>query len=182
MCYVFPFDKAGRPVDGKEHIPVDGTQIDRAVTYKGKTGQVSWKQVTDERSDGFVNFEQCFGGTDSQELIEVTGMRLMTRELKTMLAYAWVSVNSPGERQVQIRITTRNNTEIWLNGKSVLTINQDRRSSNVLYHTISVTLKSGANSILVKSSEHEWSNGVTLWLTDLNGNPLEDLTFPKSNR
>jgi hypothetical protein len=103
-------------------------------------------------------------------------------ELESGLGYAWVSVNSPDERQAQIRISTLNTTKIWLNGKPVLTINPDQGTMPVEHHTASVTLKAGENSILVKVSGNQWGCRFGLWLTDTDGKPLEDVTFPESNR
>ena len=177
-----PFDQTDHTDGGKRGTLVASVEIDPTMTYEGKTGQVSWKQVTDQSSDGIVDFAQIFGFDGSAEPMVAPRPRWLMPKLETILGYAQGTVNSPDERQAQIRITTLNTTEIWVNGKSVLTINQDRGPMFVPYHTVPVTLNLGANSILVKASGGRWGCGFTLWLTDTDGKPLEDLTFPESNR
>ncbi len=177
-----PFDQTDRTDGGKRGTLVASVEIDPTMTYEGKTGQVSWKQVTDQSSDGIVDFAQIFGFEGNAEPMVAPRPRWLMPKLETILGYAQGTVNSPDERQAQIRITTLNTTEIWVNGKSVLTINQDRGPMFVPYHTVPVTLNLGANSILVKASGGRWGCGFTLWLTDTDGKPLEDLTFPESNR
>ena len=170
-----PFDKADNTADRKELMPVDATQIDPAATYEGKTGPVSWKQVTDKTHDGVVDFAKIFKPEDDKER-ESTEESVL--ELNSILAYAWGVVNSPDEREAQICISTLNPMKIWLNGKAVLTINPD---PTIDHHTMPVKLNPGENRILVKV-DGGWNYKFLLWLADTDGKPLEDLTFTKSNR
>ena len=177
-----PFGKTDMDVDTR-HILEDTVAIDPTVTYDGKTGAVSWKQMTDETRDSFVDFGQLFGFGGFAELIERLGAGSRDPELESGLAYAWVSVKVPDQRQAQIRISTLNTAKIWLNRKAVLTINQGEAEPMLVpHHTASVTLNAGENSILVKVSGEQLGWQFNLWLTDPEGKSLEDLTFPKSNR
>ena len=177
-----PFEKTDGMDAHKKHSLEEAVAIDPTVTYEGITGPVSWKQTTDETHDGFVDFGNLFGFGGLAELMGRLSAGRSNPELESGLGYAWVSVNSPDERQAQIRISTLNTTKIWLNGKPVLTINPDQGTMPVEHHTASVTLKAGENSILVKVSGNQWGCRFGLWLTDTDGKPLEDVTFPESNR
>ena len=168
-----PFDKAVSTADRKEHISVDAAQIDPAATYEGKTGQLSWKQMTDKTPDGVVDFAKIFEPEAEKEGGSTPASKL---ELDTTLAYAWAVVNSPDEREVQIRISTSNPTKIWLNGKSVLTNNH--YYALIDHYTAPITLNAGENRVLVKV-DGGWGYKFLLWFADTDGEPLKDLTFGK---
>ena len=98
-------------------------------------------------------------------------------QLDTVLAYAWTTVDAPDERGARIWISTHNPAKIWFNGKEVSTINQDQQPMSDNQHTVPVTLQAGKNSILVKLVGRQWGWGFHLWLTDVDGFPIEDLEF-----
>ena len=176
------FDKTDHRASSKGYIPEEAIEIDPTVTYDGRTGPVTWKHTTDDTRDGAVDFAGIFGFGRIEQLMEAMSTRQINHELQSGLAYAWVSVNSPNEREVQIRIATLNTVKIWVNGKGRLSINQDDTPMPIGHHTASVTLNPGANSVLIKVSGNQWGWRFGVWFTHPDGKPLEDLTFPKSNK
>ena len=141
-----PFDKADDMVATKGYISEEALEIDPTVTYRGKTEPVSWKHKTDETRDGFVDFMQLFNISTLEEIIERLNTQKLSPELENTLGYAWVSVNSPDEREAQIHISTINATKIWANGKSTLAI--DIRGHGQMlrnHHKTSVILQPGEN-------------------------------------
>ena len=170
-----PFDNTGGIGYNKTYIPEDTVEIDKTVTYAGKDGQIGWKQGADETFDGYVDFAPIFGFKELDLLLMTT--RQPDPELDTVLAYAWATVNSPDERQARIWISTFNNAKAWFNGKEVATIDRELQFTSENHHTVPVTLHAGKNSILVKLVGRQWGWGFHLWLTDVDGFPLEGLEY-----
>ncbi|MBI1928664.1 tetratricopeptide repeat protein [Candidatus Poribacteria bacterium] len=152
-----PFDNIGGSGYHGAYIPEEATQIDKMAEYPGKNGNVHWKKLQDDTFDGFVDFDQIFGG-----------------KLDWVTAYAWTKITSPDERQAQIRFGSDDQAKIWLNGKEVFTF-AGARPAAPDQDTIPVTLKAGENTILVKVSDEQVYWGFYLRLTDLNGVPFDDL-------
>ena len=160
---VGPFDNAGGIGYNKAHIPEDGTQIETETKYDGIDGQVGWKKQADEVLDGFVNFQSIFD-----------------KNINWNAAYAWTTVNSPDERKVELRFGSGIQAKLWLNGEAVFT-HSDTHTAGIDQDTISVTLKQGENSILVKvCSEDNYALGFYLRITDTDGDPFSDLKFGDS--
>ena len=152
-----PFDNGGGSGHHKAYVPEDAAKFDATAEYAGKDGNVSWKKLQDEASDGFVDFDQIFGG-----------------DLDWVTAYAWTKIISPDGRQVQIRFGSDDQAKIWLNGQEVLAFDKDRPAA-IDQDVIPVTLKVGENSILVKVSDEQVNWGFYLRFTDMNGVPVDDL-------
>ena len=173
-----PFDNAGDIGYNKTYISEDAVEIDKTMTYAGKDGQIGWKQGADETFDGYVDFVPIFGFEELDQGLRWT--RQPNPELDTVLAYAWTTVNSPDERQARIWISTVNNAKVWFNGKEVSTIDRELQFASDSHHTVPVTLQVGKNSILVKLVGRQWGWGFHLWLTDVDGFPLEGLEYINS--
>ncbi len=173
-----PFDNIGGVDYNKVDIPEDVVEIDKTVAYEGKDGQIGWEQRADETFDGYLDFAPIFGFGELDQVL--TGARKPNPELDTVLAYAWTTISSPDERQAQIWISTFNNAKIWFNGKKVSTIDRELQLTHDDHHAVPVTLRAGRNSILVKLAGRQWGWGFHLWVTDVDGFPLEGVEYMNS--
>ena len=148
-----PFDNTGGVGFNTEYILEDTTQIDLTGQYEGVNEQISWKKLSDDTFNGFIDF-----GSD-------TNWRV---------SYAWATVTSPDERKVQFRFDSDDQGKIWLNGVEIFANTQDK-SISLDRNIIPVTLKAGKNTILVKVCNEEKTCGFYLRVTDADGKPFEDL-------
>ena len=148
-----PFDNTAGIGYDTAYIPEDVTQIDTTTTYNGIDGQVSWQKSADRTLDGYVG---------------------LGRDVDWGVAYAFATVISPDERKVQLRFDSDDQGKIWLNGEEVFA-HTETHNATIDHYTIPVTLKRGANSILVKVCEEEQYWGFYLRITDTNGKPFDDL-------
>ena len=92
------------------------------------------------------------------------------------VSYAFTTVYSPDERDVQIRFDSDDQGKVWLNGKEVFT-HTKAFMAIVDTYTIPVTLNRGKNSILVKVCNEEGGWAFFMRITDSEGNPFSDLKF-----
>ena len=147
------FDNAAGIGYNTAYIPENTTQIDTTAKYEGVDGEVRWEKLTDATFNGYIDF----GDKDNW-----------------LVSYAWATVNSPDEREVQLRFDSDDQGKIWLNGKEVFA-NPKAKAAIVDRNTIPVTLKAGKNTILVKNCNEELGWGFYLRITDADGKPFEDL-------
>lgn len=136
-------------------IPEDTTQHDTNEEYNSKNGNVEWEINKDNSFDGFIDL-----GTNDNWLT----------------TYALITINSPDERNAQIRIGSDQPTKTWLNGKEIFA-NTELHLAKIDQHIIPVSLKQKENVILVKVCTQEKSGGFYLRITDINGIPFKDLEF-----
>ncbi len=148
-----PFDNTGGVGFNTEYILEDTTQIDLTGQYEGVDEQISWKKLSDDTFNGFIDF-----GSN-------TNWRV---------SYAWATVTSPDERKGQFRFDSDDQGKIWLNGVEIFANSQDK-SVSLDRNIIPVTLKAGKNTILVKVCNEEKTCGFYLRVTDTDGKPYEDL-------
>ena len=150
-----PFDNKNNIGYNTAYIQEDTTQIDYDKIYEGVNGEVKWVQHTDAVFDGFVDFGW---------------------NINSSTAYAWVTVNSPDEREVQFRFGCDDTGKIWVNGKEVLT--KPDGGWPVLDENITpVKLNQGKNTILVKIGNGDLSWGFFLRITDPDGKPFPGLNL-----
>ncbi len=148
-----PFDNTDGVGFSKAYPPEE--KIDLRATYKG---QFSWTQAKDDFTDAHINFFKIFD--DNQWKV----------------AYAYARVTLPTEREAQLGVGSDDEVKVWLNGEEVLNSNI-ARSVAIDQDIIPVTLKSGANEILVKICNRAVDWGFYLRITDAEGNPYVDLKF-----
>ena len=148
-----PFDNTHGIGYNTPYIPEDATQVDTRIKYDGIDGKVRWQESTDEIRDGYINLGD---------------------NVDWSVAYAFATVTSPDEREVQFRFDSDDQGKVWLNGEEVFT-NTGSHSATIDRYTIPVTLKSGENSILVKVCEEVGGWGFYLRITNTNGKPFDDL-------
>ena len=150
-----PFDNTDDIGFNTAYIQEDIKQIDYTATYEGVKGEVNWVQHTDDAFDGFVD---------------------LGRNINSSTTYAWVTFNSPDERDVQFRFGCDDTGKIWLNGVKVLT--KPKGGWPVFDENIaSVKLNQGKNTILVKINNGKLGWGFFLRITDPDGKPFPDLNL-----
>ena len=153
-----PFDNVGGIGYNTEYIPENLPQIDMGARYDGKYGQVSWQKYTDEILNGYIGLGK--------------GENWAT-------GYAFATVNSLDEREVEFRFDSDDQGKVWLNGIEVFT-HTKTFTAEIDNFIIPVTLNAGKNSILVKVCEETGGWGFYLRITDKNGKPFDDLEIPTS--
>ncbi len=135
------------------YILEDMTQIDLTAKYDITDGQISWKKFTDDIFDGYID---------------------LGKDINWRVSYAWATVTSPDEREVQFRFDSDDQSKMWLNGKEIFT-NTQAQAAIVDRNTIPVKLKAGKNTVLVKVCNGELDWGFYLRITDAEGKPFSDL-------
>ncbi|MCY4404420.1 MAG: sigma-70 family RNA polymerase sigma factor [Candidatus Poribacteria bacterium] len=148
-----PFDNAGGIGFDTAYIPEDLTQIDIDAKFDGLDGKVSWQKCPDDLLDGIVRFWE---NTDWS------------------VGYAFATVVSPDDRDVQFRFDSDDQGKVWLNGKEVFTHTKSFKVEFDRY-MFPVKLKKGINSILVKVCEEEGGWAFILRITDQDGQAFDDL-------
>jgi len=148
-----PFDNTDGAGFSKAYPPEE--QIDRRATYKG---QLSRTLAKDDFTDAHINLYKIFD--DNQWKV----------------AYALAHATSPTEREALLGVGSDDDVKVWLNGEEVLS-HIVARSVAIDQDIIPVTLKSGANEILVKVCNRTGDWGFYLRITDMEGNPYVDLKF-----
>ncbi len=148
-----PFDNTAGIGYDTAYIPEDTGQIDTNAQYDGSNGKISWKKHTDDAFNGFIDF----GRNDEWRV-----------------SYAWTTITSPDEREVQLRIGSDDQAKVWLNGEQVYAFEMGRWGV-VDTDIVPVTLKAGENTILVKVCNEEMSWGFYMRFTDEEGKPYNDL-------
>ncbi len=154
-----PFDNAGGIGYNTAYIPEDITEIDLAANYDGLEGPVSWKKFTDAELDGYIHLGE--------------------KNVDWHVSYAFATVTSPDEREVQFRFDSDDQGKVWLNGKEVFSHTKAFMAIIDTY-TIPVTLKPGKNSILIKVCNEEGGWAFYLRITDSDGKPFDDLIIHSS--
>ncbi len=118
---------------------------------------VNWRTISTD-STGYLNFLDHLSPTD------------------WVCAYAYCKVISPQARSAQIRLGTNDTATLWFNGEKILSKNVERSAapdSDIL----SVQLRKGENTILIKVCNTEFNWGLYLRISDDEGTALENLTF-----
>ncbi len=150
-----PFDNNGGIGYTTSYIPENTTEIDLKATYKGLNGKVSWKKCDDDLLNGYVSLGE---------------------DINWGVAYAYATVSSPDERDVQFKYDGDDQSKVWVNGKQVYT-NNSAQAAVMDNNTIPVKLNAGKNTILVKVCEQTGFWGFYLRITDKDGKPYDDLTI-----
>lgn len=148
-----PFDNIGKIGFDTAYIPEDASHIDTTVKYDTIDGEVGWQQCSDDKLDGNIRFG---------------------KDVDWRVAYAWTTVTSPDEREVQFRFDSDDQGKVWLNGVEEYAHKESHKAIMDRY-IFPVTLKAGPNSILVKVCEEEYGWGFYLRITDKNGHAFDDL-------
>lgn len=151
-----PFDNAGGIGFDTAYIPENITEIDLTTTHDGQIGPVRWKKLSDRKLNGYIHLGE--------------------RDVNWQVFYAFATVTSPDEREVQLRFDSDDQGKIWLNGREAFT-HTKTYAVRLDTYVIPVTLKQGRNSILVKACNEEGACTFILRITDTDGTPFSDLKY-----
>ncbi|MBX9678886.1 MAG: hypothetical protein K2X38_08975 [Gemmataceae bacterium] len=144
-AWVGPFDNR-KGVGFKTAYPPEKSQ-DLKNTYTGKEdAKVQWKETETAKAMGIVDLNDLVG------------------KLKGAVAYAYAAVESPVEKQVEVRCGSNNAVRIWLNGKEIYFREEYHHGMQMDQHVSSGTLKAGRNEILIKVCQNEQTEDwAQLW-------------------
>ena len=130
-----PFDNKemkGYPV---EYPPEQA--LDLAAEYDGQLGKVKWEPIATDDDYGVVNIAEDI------------------ENYKGSLMYATTVYQSGKNQDVQFRLGTPNAWKLWVNGKLIFEREEYHRSTRMDQYKIAVSLKAGANTILLKVCQNE---------------------------
>jgi hypothetical protein len=112
--------------------------IDLAATYDGADGKPArWVAHTTTDRAGVVDLNKALG------------------KLKGTIAYACAFLDSPADREVELRVGCINGLKVWLNGKQLFANEEYHHGMRVDQYAARGTLKKGANTILLKVAQNE---------------------------
>lgn len=155
--FLGPFDNSDREGLKRRFPPEE--KINLKAAYTGKDGvSIKWKRPFSYDASGYVDLNMLFEPNDYA------------------VAYGLTYAHSPRERKAQFRLGSEDGIKIWLNDMEVFRRDVSG-SAEVDDDLIAVDLKKGWNKILVKVSDTWGSWGFYFRVTDLKGNPVEDLIF-----
>ena len=130
------------PFDNKEMkgYPVEyppEKALDLAAEYDGQLGKVKWEPIDTSDDYGVVNIAEDI------------------ENYKGSLMYATTVYQSGKDQDVQFRLGTPNAWKLWVNGKLIFEREEYHRSTRMDQYKIPVSLKAGANTILLKVCQNE---------------------------
>jgi len=126
--------------------------------YKHQKRILQWQRYDDAIQEGYINFRQVFTPSNWS------------------VAYGLIYVNSPDEKDVQIRIGSNEAVKLWLNEKLVWKFNLTRDA--IFDDDITaVTLNPGLNKVLIKVCNRVDDWGFYFRITDSQGKGLPDIRF-----
>jgi alpha-D-xyloside xylohydrolase len=130
-----PFDNPRGQGLSRRYDPEKALNINAAVRGKGRRW-VKWHRYPSERlaRDGMLDFRAAYPGES------------------WALAYATAWVNSPVQRQVDVRVGSDFPLVVWVNGEEVLRPRQQARVARPDQDTATARLRRGRNVILVKAT------------------------------
>jgi hypothetical protein len=136
------------PFDNVEKVGFDSVyppeeEVDLKATYEGKAGPVEWSELTSSDESGMVDINKAYGPQ------------------KGVVAYAFTEFTSPKAQDVELRLGCKNAWKIWLNGELVFGRDEYHRGIRIDQYRLPVSMKEGANTILIKlcqdEQEQDWT-------------------------
>lgn len=138
-----PFDNSDRA--GFDAVYPPEKSVDLDATHTGKDGrEVGWREYSTSDDYGMVDFNQPYG------------------PLKEVVGYAYTEFESDEERPAQLRLGSKNAWKVWFNGELLFGRDEYHRGMKIDQYVMPVTLREGANSILVKACQNEQERNWTV--------------------
>jgi tetratricopeptide (TPR) repeat protein len=149
-----PFDNK----DGFNRRYPPEKEVDLKRSYRKGDQEIAWKPVHDENIDGYINLMDQYEKSDWS------------------VAYALITIESPGQKQVQFRTGSNESIKIWLNGNEVWRLN--RIQDAIIDDQITnVTLNPGKNLVLLKICNRIGNWGFYFRVADNKGSGIQDIHF-----
>jgi hypothetical protein len=128
-----PFDNTDRK--GFETVFPPEKEIKLDATYEGKGRPVKWQQFQSGDEYGKIDFNKALG------------------MLKEVTAYAVTTIESPADRDAELRLGGKNAWKVWLNGELLFGRDEYHRGQQMDQYKMKCRLKKGANTVLVKACQ-----------------------------
>lgn len=129
------FDNTGRAGFATVYPPEK--EINLSASYPGKAQEAKWQPFTSADEYGKLDFNKPLG---------------MQKEA---VAYAYTVIDSPEERDAELRLGCKDAWKIWLNGQYVFGREEYHRGQQMDQYKLKVHLRKGANPLLVKCCQNE---------------------------
>ncbi|MBI1346139.1 hypothetical protein GC163_07600 [bacterium] len=130
-----PFDNTDKQGFDVTYPPEQELKFD--ASYPGKMGEVKWTEFVTEEEYGTVDLTKALAPH------------------KGAITYAATTFDSPKAQAVELRLGTPNAWKLWVNGELVFARDEYHRGSQLDQYRVPVSLKAGANSILLKICQNE---------------------------
>jgi len=130
-----PFDNTERKGFDTAFPPEKEVKLD--AEYDGKTSKVKWQPFESQHEYGKLDFNKPLG------------------MLKESTAYAVTTIDSPTEREAELRLGCKNAWKVWLNGELLFGRDEYHRGQQMDQYKLKCRLKKGANVVLVKACQNE---------------------------
>ncbi len=150
-----PFDNEGK--DGCNTAYPPESALDLAASYPGKVRPVAWRRLPDVSADGFIDLGQAVQPADET------------------VTYALAVIDAPAEVRAVLHLGASGASRLFVNGARVL--------ADDAYHPprfdqaeVAVTLRKGANRVLVKLCQDTGPFGFYLRASGPNGDALGGVT------
>jgi hypothetical protein len=130
-----PFDNRGG--HGLEAVYPPEKEIKLDAKYDGQLGPVAWQTVESKGDYGIVDIAK------------------QVKPYKGAAMYLLTDFNSPGTRQVELRLGTDNAWKLWVNGQFLFSRNEYHRGMVLDQYRVPITLRAGQNTILLKLCQNE---------------------------
>ncbi len=145
---VGPFDSPEKSGFAKAFAP-ETTPFDAAMTAEGRGGvKVGWKPVQATAAEGTINVNLPLG------------------QQMNAVAYLAATLDAPAETPCELRFQTPNALKVFVNGKEVFARATYHGGTSRDQYVVPVTLKAGANVVLVKlvqdDQPHAWTKEWSL--------------------
>jgi len=112
-------------------------KLDLEAAYEGSEGKVTWQAVSSKDDYGVVDIAEALSN------------------YKGSLMYATTTYNSSKAQNIEVRLGTPNAWKLWVNGKLVFQREEYHRGTRMDQYKVPVSLKAGANVILLKVCQNE---------------------------
>jgi hypothetical protein len=132
-----PFEAAD--VSGFKKVYPPEQKIDLAAEVPGKSGPVKWHRY---------HVQEAYSGRDSRAALVNIPEALGNADDAVAYAYTAFAVNKP--QAVEFRGAADDNFQVWVNGKRVFGLEEQRNGVRLDRHRFKVKLLPGVNQVLVK--------------------------------
>lgn len=130
-----PFDNTDKKGFDIAYAPE--TELNFSAKYAGKTAEVAWTDFETTDEYGVVDLAKALAPH------------------KGAITYAATKYPSERAQQVELRLGTPNAWKLWVNGELVFARDEYHRGTQLDQYRVPVSLKAGANTILLKVCQNE---------------------------